>query len=245
MLVATLGRLDAQHQAEHGSRLLPPDVGPAEVYQAAVTVLMRLVFLLYAEERGLLPLDDDTYASAYAVNTLADSLRDRATDHGEDALERTATGWYRLLALFRGVHRGARHEQLILPAYGGSLFDPDRFPWLEGRASADLPLGSGDVPAIDDRTLLKALDSLQTLQFAKERRQVSYRSLDVEQIGYVYEGLLDQDALTASDWVVSIAVSDKDPRKNGPELLLADLEHHHAQGRRRARDLAASSRSRT
>lgn len=230
MLVATLGRLDAQHKAEHGARLLPTDVGPAEVYQAAVTVLMRLVFLLYAEERGLLPLDDDTYASAYAVNTLADSLRDRATDHGEDALERTATGWYRLLALFRGVHRGARHEQLILPAYGGSLFDPDRFPWLEGRASADLPLGSGEVPAIDDRTLLKALDSLQTLQFAKERRQVSYRSLDVEQIGYVYEGLLDQDALTASDWVVSIAVSDKDPRKNGPELLLTDLEHHHAKG---------------
>ncbi len=228
MLVATFGRLDAQHQAEHGARLLPSDVGPAEVYQAAVTVLMRLVFLLYAEERGLLPLDDDTYASAYAVNTLADSLRDRATDHGEDALERTATGWYRLLALFRGVHRGARHEQLILPAYGGSLFDPDRFPWLEGRVALDAPLGSGDVPAVDDRTLLKALDSLQTLQFAKERRQVSYRSLDVEQIGYVYEGLLDQDALTARDWVVSVAVSDKDPRKNGPELLLTGLEQRHA-----------------
>ncbi|HEY0169146.1 MAG TPA: type IIL restriction-modification enzyme MmeI [Jatrophihabitans sp.] len=224
MLVASIGRLDAHHQAEHGTRLLPAGVGPAEVYQAAVTVLMRLVFLLYAEERGLLPLDDDTYASAYAVNTLADSLRDRATDHGEDALERTATGWYRLLSLFRGVHRGARHEQLILPAYGGSLFDPDRFPWLEGRPDADAPLGSGTVPAVDDRTLLKALDSLQTLQFAKERRQVSYRSLDVEQIGYVYEGLLDQDALTATDWVLSIAVSDKDPRKNGPELLLADLE---------------------
>ena len=230
MLVASIGRLDAHHQAEHGTRLLPADVGPAEVYQAAVTVLMRLVFLLYAEERGLLPLDDDTYASAYAVNTLADSLRGRATDHGEDALERTATGWYRLLALFRGVHRGARHEQLILPAYGGSLFDPDRFPWLEGRPTADAPLGSGDVPAIDDRTLLRALDSLQTLQFAKERRQVSYRSLDVEQIGYVYEGLLDQDALTATDWVVSIAVSDKDSRKNGPELLLADLEQRHAIG---------------
>jgi len=230
MLVATLGRLDAIHQAEHGSRLLPDTVGPAEVYQAAVTVLMRLVFLLYAEERGLLPLDDDTYAGAYAVNTLAQSLRERATDHGEDALERTATGWYRLLALFRGVHRGARHEQLILPAYGGSLFDPDRFPWLEGRATADEALGAGTVPAIDDRTLLRALESLQTLQFAKERRQVSYRSLDVEQIGYVYEGLLDQDARTADDWVVSIAVSDKDLRKNGPEMTLSDLETHHAKG---------------
>src|SRR5206468_11139910 len=66
MLVASIGRLDAHHQSEHGPRLLPPDVDPAEVYQAAVTVLMRLVFLLYAEERGLLPLDDDTSASAYA-----------------------------------------------------------------------------------------------------------------------------------------------------------------------------------
>jgi hypothetical protein len=230
MLVASIGRLDAHHHAEHGTSLLPDTVGPAEVYQAAVTVLMRLVFLLYAEERGLLPLDDDTYANAYAINTLADSLRGRATDHGEDALERTATGWYRLLALFRGVHRGARHEQLILPAYGGSLFDPDRFPWLEGRPTPDAPLGSGDVPAIDDRTLLKALDSLQTLQFAKERRQVSYRSLDVEQIGYVYEGLLDQDALTATDWVLSIAVSDKDLRKNGPELTLTELDAKRAAG---------------
>ncbi|MDQ0284120.1 Eco57I restriction-modification methylase domain-containing protein [Rhodococcoides fascians] len=230
MIVASIGRLDAHHLAEHGTRLLPAEVGPAEVYQAAVTILMRLVFLLYAEERGLLPLDDDTYANAYAVNTLASTLRDRAADRGEDALERTATGWYRLLALFRGVHRGARHEQMVLPAYGGSLFDPDRFPWLEGRSTAAAPLGEGDVPAIDDRTLLKALESLQTLKFAKERRQVSYRTLDVEQIGYVYEGLLDQDALLAADWVVSISVSDKDLRKNGPELLLTDLEQRHALG---------------
>ncbi len=230
MLVATLGRLDATHVAEHGARLLPDSVGPAEVYQASVTVLMRLVFLLYAEERGLLPLDDDTYGRAYAVTTLAESLRERATDHGEDALERTATGWYRLLSLFRGVHRGARHEQLILPAYGGSLFDPDRFPWLEGRSRADGPLAGTRVPAVDDRTLLRALDALQTLQFAKERRRVSYRSLDVEQIGYVYEGLLDQDAQPAEDWVVSIAVSDKDLRKNGPEVFLADLEAQHSKG---------------
>ncbi len=230
MLVATLGRLDATYLAEHGTRLLPAGVGPAEVYQASVTVLMRLVFLLYAEERGLLPLDDDTYAGAYAVTTLAAGLRERATDHGEDALERTATGWYRLLSLFRGVHRGARHEQLILAAYGGSLFDPDRFPWLEGRDSATEELSGTRVPAINDRTLLRALDALQTLQFAKERRRVSYRSLDVEQIGYVYEGLLDQDARTAEDWVVSIAVSDKDLRKNGPEVFLTDLEAQQSKG---------------
>ena len=148
MLVATLGRLDAQHHAEHGARLLPPDVGPAEVYQAAVTVLMRLVFLLYAEERGLLPLDDDTYASAYAVNTLADSLRDRATDYGEDALERTATGWYRLLAAVprrppRRPPRAARP-----PRVRRKPVRPGPIPLARRPHHADMPLGqrgrSGD-----------------------------------------------------------------------------------------------------
>jgi hypothetical protein len=230
MLVATIGRADAHYKAETGQPLLPAEVKPAEVYQATVTILMRLVFLLYAEERGLLPLDDDTYATTYAVSTLAKDLRDRATEQGEDTLERTSVGWHRLLAVFRAVHRGVRHDQLLLPAYGGSLCDPDRYPWLEGRTSPDEPLGAQHVPAIDDRTLLRALDSLQTLQFAKERRQVSYRSLDVEQIGYVYEGLLDQDARRADEWVVSIAVSDRDLRKNGPELALADLEAQHVKG---------------
>jgi hypothetical protein len=100
--------------------LLPAQVEPAEVYQAAVSVLMRLVFLLYAEQRGLLPLDDDTYAAGYAASTLARQLRERASDVGEDALERSSAAWHRPLATFRAVHRGARHDQLNLPGYGGS-----------------------------------------------------------------------------------------------------------------------------
>lgn len=83
MLVAAIGRLDADHRAVQGRPLLPAGVEPAEVYQAAVTVLMRLVFLLYAEERGLLPLDDDTYADSYAASTLAARLREQAADAGE------------------------------------------------------------------------------------------------------------------------------------------------------------------
>ncbi len=234
MLVATIGRIDASHLAEQGRPLLPAIVGPPEVYQAAVTVLMRLVFLLYAEERGLLQLDDDTYAASYAASTLGQQLRQRATESGEDTLERTSMGWHRLLALFRAVHRGSQHEMLRITAYGGGLFDPDRFPWLEGRADASTQLDGQYVPPIDDRTLLRALEALQTLTFTgrqgTERRRVSYRSLDVEQIGYVYEGLLDQDARRASEWVVSIAVSERDLRKDGPELALAELEEKHAQG---------------
>ncbi len=229
MLVATIGRLDADHLAEHGRPLLPAGVEPAEVYQAAVTVLMRLVFLLYAEEGGLLPADDDTYADAYAAGTLAGQLSEQASNVGEDTLERASTGWARLLATARLVHRGARHEQLNLPGYGGSLFDPDRFPWLEGRPDADAPLDTAIPLPVDDRTMLRAIEALQWLRFSGERRRVSFRVLDVEQIGYVYEGLLDQDARRAEDWVLGIA-RDNRGEKDGPEMSLADLEQHLADG---------------
>jgi hypothetical protein len=229
MLVGCIGRLDAEHRAEHGEPLLPADVEPAHVYQGAVTVLMRLIFLLYAEERGLLPLDDDTYAEAYAASTLAAKLREQASDAGEDTLERSSVGWHRLLATFRIVHRGARHDQLSLPGYGGSLFDPDRFPWLEGRATADASLEGSEPLRIDDRTLLRALDALQWLKFAKERRRVSFRVLDVEQIGYVYEGLLDQDARRADEWVLGIA-GDNKGEKDGPEVALNDMKFRRSEG---------------
>lgn len=224
MLVGCIGRLDAEHREEHGQPLLPADVEPGDVYQAAVTVLMRLVFLLYAEERGLLPLDDDTYAEAYAASTLVGQLREQASDAGEDTLERSSVGWHRLLATSRVVHRGARHDQLSLPGYGGSLFDPDRFPWLEGRATADAGLEGAEPLRIDDRTLLRALEALQWLKFAKERRRVSFRVLDVEQIGYVYEGLLDQDARRADGWILGIA-GDNTGEKDGPEITLKELQN--------------------
>jgi hypothetical protein len=229
MLVATIGRLDAEHRAQHGEPLLPATVGPAEVYQGAVAVLMRLVFLLYAEERGLLRVDDDTYADAYAISTLVGHLRERASDAGEDTLERSTTAWHRMLATFRAVHRGARHDQLTLPGYGGSLFDPDRFPWLEGRLDAATGLEDADPLRIDDRTLLRALEALQWLRFAGERRRVSFRVLDVEQIGYVYEGLLDQDARRAHDWILGIA-GDGKGEKDGPEVALTDLIEQRDQG---------------
>ncbi|MDG8174269.1 hypothetical protein OK787_10820, partial [Streptococcus pneumoniae] len=74
-------------------------------------------------------------------------------------MERSSAAWHRLLGAFRAVHRGARHEQLALPGYGGSLFDPDRFPWLEGRRDADTSLDDCDPLPIDDRTLLRALEA--------------------------------------------------------------------------------------
>ena len=95
--------------------------------------MMRLVFLFSAEERGLLLLGDPLYDEHYAVSTLVARLQEAADQHGEEVLERRHDAWVRLLSTFRAVYGGVPHDRLKLLPYAGNLFDPDRFPFLEGR----------------------------------------------------------------------------------------------------------------
>ena len=128
LLITTL---DYEDRERHGELLA--GLEQAEVYRGAVTVMMRLVFLFVAEERRLLPIDDPRYAETLAASTLRAQLQEHADREGEDPLERSTAAWHRILALFRAVHGGIEHDALRLPAYGGGLFDPDRYPFLEGR----------------------------------------------------------------------------------------------------------------
>ena len=227
LLVAAISRDDVANDG----RVLG-DVAATEVYESAVTVLMRLVFLLFAEERRLLPAEDQLWAESYSVLSLRDDLRVSAARDGEDALERRSTAWHRLLATFRAVHGGANHDRLTLPAYGGSLFDPDRFPFLEGRRhpTADAAVGPGRPVAVDDRTVLAILDALLTVEVKVGRstvaQRVSYKALDVEQIGHCYEGLLDHGCSR----VDVLALGLVGPEGAEPEISIADLERHAAAG---------------
>ena len=167
------------------SRTLLKDVEPTELYEAGLTIMMRLVFLLSAEERGLLLMGEETYECNYAISTLRMQLRQET----EEVLERRNDAWSRLLATFRAVYGGIEHETLRLPALGGSIFDPDRFPFLEGRAKgSNWKVDPARPLPIDNRTVLLLLEAIQQY----EGRTLSYRALDVEQIGYVYEGLLER-----------------------------------------------------
>ena len=209
-------------------RKLLRGVDDRQLYDAAVTVMMRLVFVFYAEENRLLPLDDPFYQQHYALSPLRDQLaadRDTLTDQ---VLQHRYAAWCRLLATFRAVHGGVEHEAMRLLAYGGALFDPDRFPFLEGRPPTS---HWREVPAepleIDDLTVLHLLESLQMVEVAgtgrnRERRPLSFRALDVEQIGHVYEGLLDHTAVRARGPVVGLV------GKSGeePEVELTELEQH-------------------
>lgn len=187
VLVQCLDKADQDRNRE-----LLHDVPPAELYEAGLTVMMRLVFVLCAEERGLLLLGDSIYDQHYAISTLRGQLAEEADQHGHEVLERRHDAWTRLLVIFRAVYGGIEHESLRMPALGGSLFDPDRFPFLEGRSKGTHWLDTPAQPLpIDNRTVLLLLEALQVLAQQGGALLLSYKALDVEQIGHVYEGLLE------------------------------------------------------
>jgi hypothetical protein len=214
VLVQALDRADQDRNRE-----LLRDVKPQELYEAGLTVMMRLVFLLAAEERGLLLLGEPRYDSFYAVSTLRMQLRTES----DEILERRRASWSRLLAVFRAVYGGVDHPTLHLPAMGGSLFDPDRFPFLEGRLKGTSWRQDRAEPLpIDDRTVLLLLEAIQTF----EGRTLSYRALDVEQIGHVYEGLLERTVARVEDVTLELeaGAQAKDPRVTLGELESARLD---------------------
>jgi len=217
VLVQCLDKAD-----EDRNRELLRGVSPAELYEAGLTVMMRLVFVLCAEERGLLLSGDPVYDQHYAVSTLRGQLAEEADRHGPEVLDRRHDAWARLLAVFRAVHGGVEHENLRVPAMGGSLFDPDRFPFLEGRAKATRWRHTAAAPLpIDNRTVLLLLNSLQILEQSGGALLLSYRALDIEQIGHVYEGLLEHTVARVPRVTLGLVGSQK---ARNPNLALAQLE---------------------
>ncbi|MEU7407515.1 hypothetical protein AB0B09_41195, partial [Streptomyces sp. NPDC044948] len=157
LLVDAIGRADVRAVENGAPGLHASGVPASDIYRGAVAVMMRVVFLLFAEERGLLPADNEVYARSYSARFLRDELKARADEEGETSLEHTTSAWHRLIALFHAVHGGVDHpgSGFRLPAYDGSIFDPDKYPWLE-RTTPLLP--------IDDRTVLHMLQAVQEVR---------------------------------------------------------------------------------
>ena len=186
-LYELLRGFQAAHDASGGELLREPLADrPDDVYRALLTVILRLVFLLYAEERGMLP-DDETFVRFYSLAGLYERLREDDARYPDTMAQRYGA-WPQLLTLFRMVHDGARVGQLYMPPRHGALFAPDRFPFLEGRAGTAIRQINKRIepPLVPDRTVFQALDKLLVL--GGER--ISYRALDVEQIGSVYETMM-------------------------------------------------------
>jgi hypothetical protein len=184
--------LGALHDLMRGMHAAEPELigdlaqrNPQHLYEGLLAVLMRLVFILYAEDRDLIPSKTDTYARAlydqgYSVRGLfAKLLEDEA--RYPDTMDERVGGWGRLLALFRVVHGG--HPSGWIKGRGGKLFDPKAFPFLEGKATEADP---ARVMTVSDGPIMRVLRGLMVV----DGERLSYRTLDVEQIGSVYETVM-------------------------------------------------------
>jgi hypothetical protein len=171
---------------------------PNHVYAGLLTVLMRLVFILYAEDRGLLSTDS-VYVNYYSVTGLFERLR---ADAGRfpDTMHHRYGAWAQLLTLFRLIHEGGSHADFHIPARKGYLFDPERYPFLEGRSASPSAGDGNTVPRVSDGVLFQVLSNLLIL----DGERLSYRTLDVEQIGSVYETIMGFNLEVARDRSIAI-----------------------------------------
>jgi methylase of polypeptide subunit release factors len=176
-----------------GGQLLARELAadPSAIYQGLLTVLLRLVFILFAEDRGLLP-NAELYLRHYSVGGLFQRLRE---DQGRfpDTMDQRHGAWAHLLATFRLIHRGARGGGIRLPSRQGNLFDPARHPFLQGTPAAG-------IPRLPDGVVYRVLSKLLVL----EGQRLSYRSLDVEQIGSVYEAVMGFDLRRAEGRTIAL-----------------------------------------
>lgn len=214
------------HQADPDRIEALADTESHHLYEGLLTCLMRLVFLLYAEDRDLLPSSSDPqlktlWEGAYSVKTLyAKLLNDEALN--PDTMDERRGGWGQLLSVFRIIHEG--HGDWVARR-GGKMFDPDVFPFLEGRDKGSTKDDAKVLP-ISDGCILRILHGLmsveaRSLSGEKIRERLSYRSLDVESIGSVYETVMGFTALRAEEQMIALRDEKKLPTFIGLESLLA------------------------
>lgn len=124
----------AADEAANGRVLFDlPRTDPEQVYGGLLTVILRLVFLLYAEDQGLMP-DSEVYVRNYSIGGLYERLREDAGRY-PDTMDQRYGAWAWLLTTFRLVFDGGGHGGLRLPARHGQLFNPDEYPFLGARSA--------------------------------------------------------------------------------------------------------------
>ncbi len=157
-----------------------------EVHKAALIFLYRLLFVLYAEDRGLLPVNDSRYDDYGLRKRVRDDVARRMAE--SDTFSAVASNYYdRLLNLFRIIDQG--DPSIGLPPYNGGLFAREAAPLLETVRLPDAAVA----PVIHD--LSHARDAYG------ERRFVNYRDMSVQQLGSLYERLLEREPVRGGDGI--------------------------------------------
>ncbi|MBP6829874.1 MAG: hypothetical protein KA978_03765, partial [Deltaproteobacteria bacterium] len=192
-----------------------------DTYDAACRFVMRLVVVLFAEARDLLPIDNPIYHHGYGLRGLLESFQ----GVGAERLRQRHAAWPRLLGLFQLLHDGSAHPRMVVPPYGGELFRAGSAEEV-GLRGALARVESGEHPPTDEvvrdmvHLLSRTTESVRHgAQSVRVPLPVDFSELTSEYIGILYEGLLDYELHRAGEGgVVFLRLGDQ------PALPLDVLE---------------------
>ncbi len=162
-----------------------PASGLQDVREAALVLLYRLLFVLYAEDRALLPVEDRRYGE-YGVRDKVRIEVGERLERGDAFSDTAARYWNALSDLFMALGEG--DPSIGLPPYNGRLFDHERHAILTG-------------VRIPDSVMARVIDVLSFERTAEGRKYINYRNLSVQQLGSIYERLLEYDVVRSGDGV--------------------------------------------
>ena len=156
----------SERRRHHGSAERP------RPFDESLIVIYRILFLLFAEARGLVPSWHPVFAASYTIESLRRPV---------ELLPRPPGLWETLQSIARLAHKGCAIGSLRVTAFNGRLFSPRESPLA-------------DASALDDSDVRRAVLALTTRQNGGVRERIAYGDLGVEQLGGVYERLLDYEA---------------------------------------------------
>ena len=156
-----------------------PEAGLQQVREAALILLYRLLFILYAEDRDLLPIKDPRYGDYGLRNKVRINVKERK-DRDEVFSETAARYWGAVADLFVAIDEG--DKSIGLPPYNGGLFDQECHTILTNIR-------------ISDAVMARVIDSLSFENTPDGRKYINYRNLSVQQLGSIYERLLEYEVM--------------------------------------------------
>ena len=172
------------------------------IHENCLILLYRLLFILYAESRGLLPLENAEYKSEYSLEMLATDIHNKL-DENSAIPQLRSDYWTRLQNLFTLIDKGWTEH---VPQYNGGLFNPKRHGFLE-----DKKIGNNVLA-----------DVINILTRTAKRERIAYQDLAIQHLGNIYEGLLEYKPAVQNSSEKIQLTKDKSKRKASGSYYTSD-----------------------
>ena len=173
-----------------------------DIHKNSLILLYRILFVLYADSRGILGNPEEEGYEDYSINSLIDEVTTKLDENDGDAEEAFSHGTLKWLQLnnqiFPMIDKGSQSEgipkdEFFIPAYNGGLFDQDNYPFLRKYT-------------LRDSYLAKVIDLVARTKKGEQegKARVDYYDLSVRHLGGIYEGLLEYQLEKADKEMVKV-----------------------------------------